>query len=359
MVSVSPIYRDSQQEAALVTQINQLRRDPAAYGSIVQAWAARSPQLNTAATQEILWYLRSARPVPPVQFTSGLSIVAQKRAQGLLDAVTPLSAQLQPYGKLSGRVGENSSNTGENPQDAIAQWLINAGDSRRQSRQNLLGASWRYGGVYVGTDGQYRVIFAENYADFSILEENKTAASDDAVLNALHQLRQNPQSYLPVLQAWRDRFIDTVQIQQPDGKVYCTKEGISAVEEAMQVLEKTPPLTTLNLSWGMTQGARDLVRYQRETGNMGSMGRDRTSPQDRLEQYGMWQNRWAESLCYGQPNAEAVIRDLLISDGKLERRDRDYLLHPQWQKVGIATGFHPSHTSVCALLFASNYRELR
>ncbi|MFP4006968.1 MAG: hypothetical protein ACLFV6_03035, partial [Spirulinaceae cyanobacterium] len=219
--------------------------------------------------------------------------------------------------------------------------------------------SWQYGGVYGGTDGQYRVIFAEDYADFSMLEENKMAASDDAVLNALNQLRQNPQSYLPVLQGWRDRFLDTVQIQQPDGKVYCTQEGVSAVEEAMQVLEKTPSLTALELSWGMTQAARDLVRYQRETGNMGAIGRDRTSPQDRLEQYGRWQNRWAESLCYGQPNAEAVIRNLLINDGQLERRDRDYLLNPQWQKVGIATGFHPSHTSVCALLFAQDYRELR
>jgi len=359
MVTASPIYRDSQQEAVLIAEINQLRGDPVAYSSMVAAWAARSPDINTAATQEILWYLRSARPVPPLQIAPGLTIVAHKRAQSGLEAAVPLSRQLQPYGKLSGRVGENSSSEAANPQEAIAQWLINAGDPRRQSRQNLLTATWGYGGVYVGTDGQYRVIFAEDYADFSVLENEQAAASDRAVFKALNQLRQNPPSYLPILQEWRDRFLDTVQIQQPDGNIYCTQEGIDAVTEAMQVLENTPPLTALELSWGMTQAARDLVRYQGETGNRGAIGRDRTSPQDRLEQYGIWQGRWAESLCYGQPNAQGVICDLLISDGKLERRDRDYLLNPQWQKIGIATGSHPLQTSVCALLFTQSYRESR
>lgn len=352
-----PISAESSIKSPLIAEINNLRRNPAAYASIISAWAARSPQINAAATQEILWYLQSARPVQPLEVASGLTIIAQIRAQSPQRQFESLTAQLQPYGKFSGALGENSSDSATHPQEAIAQWLISAVDPRRQSRQNLLNPRWRCMGVYGEAKTPYRVVFAQEYADFADSEASAWAASDETALQALNQLRENPQSYLPVLQAWRDRFLDSARVEQLDGKIYCTKEGVDAVTEAMAVLEKTPSLPLLEPSWGMTQAGRDLVRYQQETGETGSTGRDRSSPQDRLERYGMWQERWAESLCYGQPNAQAVIRDLLISDGKLERRDREYLLNPQWQKVGIATGFHPTQITICTLLFARDYRE--
>ncbi|MEC4803282.1 MAG: CAP domain-containing protein [Jaaginema sp. PMC 1079.18] len=358
METVHLLRQDTEREQISIAEINRLRRDPASYIPVIKAYLQRSPAVDTGAAQEIIWYLASATPVSFLTRASGLTIIAQKRAQKSNRDSTTLSQELQPYGKLSGAIAEVYSSNTSDLQMAIAAWLVGTGESRRQSRSYLLNPLWQSVGVYGGEDGQYHFIFAENYLDYPDLSENKLVAGDEMFLQAVNQLRLEPQSYIPILQTWRDRFVDTVRVAQLDNTITLTKEGIDAVNEAIAVLQTTPPVEPLSLSWGMTQAARDLVREQSQTGEFGAVGSDRRSPQERLEQYGCWQGRWVQSLCYGQSSPEAVLKELLIGDGRPQRRDRDYLLNPQFSQGGIATGFHPLYQSMSVLLLANHYYEL-
>jgi uncharacterized protein YkwD len=355
MPTETTIARDLQREQAFIAEINHLRRNPTAYVPIVEAYAQRSPAIDLAATREIVWFLQSATPVESLTATPGLTRVAQLR--GAAASLNPLSHDLKRYGKVSGTVVENYADNCLSCQEAIAQWLISQRDRRRQSRRNLLEARWRNIGTYSGENGQYWAILTESYLDFAEAANHETSVLDRAIFSAVNQLRTAPQSYIPVLQAWRSQFIDQVRVKREDDSIYCSKEGIHAVDEAIAVLAQTEPLAALSLSEGMSHAARDLVREQSQTGEVGSIGRDRHGPSDRLARYGTWQDRWAESLSYGQPSARDVIRDLLINDGNRDRRDRAYLLDPQFQVVGIAGGYHPRYDSMAAILFAAGYRD--
>lgn len=126
------------------------------------------------------------------------------------------------------------------------------------------------------------------------------------VIEEMNKVRTQPRSYLPLLDNWKQRFSGN-QVKLSQQVFLRTIEGVNAVDEAIDFLQSTRPLSPLKLSLGMSQAARDHVRDQGETGNIGHIGGDNSTPFIRLNRYGRWQLTAGENITYGVARADDII----------------------------------------------------
>lgn len=349
-------------DQAVIDEINIVRTTPAAYVPLLEAWLDRfvdyktlelpsgeriATQEGQAVVREILWFLQSARPRKPVILSEKMSEVAQQ----LLDG-------------LETEIAANISREASSPQDAILQFLIDDGRTRRDRRRNILNPDFKMAGVAGALQGsqEFAIAFSPEAMTFrkpvaqSVSPEELDALAQ-SLLVEINRVRTNPKSYIPILEAWRRRFVDDATLVLPSGRRDRTIEGISAVNGAINILNLLAPVQALTLSPGMSQSVREQVTDLGTTGEMGHQGSDESGVGDRLERYGTWQGRWAENLSDGKQTAEAIVAEWLIDDGVESRRDRNNLLDPEFQKAGVSCAPHSRYDSICAIVFASQYEE--
>ncbi len=73
---------------------------------------------------------------------------------------------------------------------------------------------------------------------------------------------------------------------------------------------------------------------------------------DRIERYGEWEVTIAENIDFGGETAEAVVSDLVIDDGNMNRGHRKNMFNPELKVVGIATGSHAEYKHLAVCVFA-------
>ncbi len=174
----------------------------------------------------------------------------------------------------------------------------------------------------------------------------------------MNRARANPPAYRQVLLAWRGKFSGK-KVRLSDRAFLQTQEGTPAVDEAMKFLQTTRPVATLGLSKGLTLAARDHVRDQGSSGATGHNGRDRSTPFQRMERYGRWQQIAGENIAYGPSTAQAVVRDLIIDDGVADRGHRTNIFQPKFRLTGVACGYHQQYRVMCTIEYAGGYRDRR
>lgn len=81
------------------------------------------------------------------------------------------------------------------------------------------------------------------------------------VIEEMNKVRTKPKSYLTLLNNWRQRF-SANQVKLSQQVFLRTIEGVNAVDEAIDFLQSTRPLSPFKLSLGMSKAARDHVRDQ-------------------------------------------------------------------------------------------------
>ncbi|QQD18985.1 CAP domain-containing protein [Spongiibacter nanhainus] len=136
-----------------------------------------------------------------------------------------------------------------------------------------------------------------------------------------------------------------------------TKEGVSALREAIKDLSAAPPVGLLMPSKGLAMAARDHARDKARHGGMShtdSRGRELDT---RVEQYGYWYKRIAENISYGRDAAVDNIVGLLIDDGVPSRGHRKSLITADFKKVGVAMAGHPRFGHVCVINLAAGFEE--
>jgi len=387
MTESSASTRNADLGQTIVDEINAVRTNPAGYIPRLQAWLDRFVSYKTiqlpsgerietkegqAVVREILWFLQSARPRAAIALSEKMSGVAQQlfdRTEGGDNSV---------MADIAVTLNRDFSS----PQDIILQFLIDDGRTRRDRRRNILNPDFKIVGVAGDLEGQpgFAIAFAAEEmaiaepvvrpAPLKLLDSEPATSpgspegSDfdpnavaQSLLLEINRVRANPKSYIPILEAWRQRFVDDATLVLPSGRRYRTREGISAVNGAINILNLLAPVPPLTLSSGMSQSVRDRVTDSGATGETGHQGSDESGASDRLERYGTWQGRWAENLSYGKQTAEAIVTEWLIDDGIEDRRDRNNLLDPAFQKAGVSCASHSRYDSTCAIVFASQYEE--
>ena len=189
---------------------------------------------------------------------------------------------------------------------------------------------------------------------FILLSLLAHAAIEDDILSAVNQLRQSPQSFIPLLQSWKGKF-EGKRVPIGPRKYLVTDEGTPAIDECIRYLRKARPVPRLAASPLLARAARDHVESQ---GKSGAIGHE--SPSDRIEKYGRVSGLSGENIAYGryvEDSGRGVVLALAVDDGVPDRGHRDNLMNPRFREVGIACGSHPKFGRMCVMDFATTVKK--
>jgi uncharacterized protein YkwD len=185
---------------------------------------------------------------------------------------------------------------------------------------------------------------------------NYLSPLENAVIYEINMARANPRSYATFLEEWKWYF-DGRLLKIPGERIILTKEGATAVNEAMNVVRSMNPVPRLSPSKGMSLGAKDHVKDQGSSGSIGHRGRDGSQAWDRVNRYGTWEKSIAENISYSSDKARNIVIGLIIDDGVPGRGHRKNIFNPDFRVIGVACGHHRTYGTVCVITFAGGYKE--
>ena len=192
------------------------------------------------------------------------------------------------------------------------------------------------------------------------LAEPSTASpipNEADILEELNAARTNPKAYARHLEDMR-KYFDGSKYRRPGETTLVTKEGVSAVDEAIAFLRSVSPVKPLSLSRGMSKAAADHAKDQSRSGKTGHDGREGSQPWDRVNRYGTWSGKIGENVGYGgDRTARESVISLIVDDGVASRGHRTNIFNLDYHVVGIACGTHPKWRTVCVSDFAQTYQE--
>jgi uncharacterized protein YkwD len=195
-----------------------------------------------------------------------------------------------------------------------------------------------------------------------LTQSNKTSevtylsSLEKAVVNEMNLARTSPKEYLSLLEQFK-KYYDGKLLKLPGETPILTKEGTSAVVEAIRSLGSQKPVSPLSPSKGMTLGAKDHIRDLRTSGASQHKGSDGSETWDRVNRYGTWQKIIGENISFGHNKARNIVMTLMIDDGVPNRGHRKNIFNPDFRLVGVACGDHPAYRTICVITFAGGYRE--
>jgi len=176
------------------------------------------------------------------------------------------------------------------------------------------------------------------------------------VLKETNLARTAPRFYASHLEEMR-KYFHGKELRRPGKLPVLTKEGVSALTEAIRFMEKATPVPKLRLSGGMSRGARDHIDVQGSTGSVGDGSAGGSRPHERIGLYESWEKIVGENIAYGYEHARDAILSFIIDDGVPKRGHRQNILNPNFHVVGLACGPHPVYRTICVIIFAGGYFE--
>lgn len=205
------------------------------------------------------------------------------------------------------------------------------------------------------------VLFAWSLPEGSCLagdEGSGTGMSplESGIFSEMNLARSDPEKYGSYIKDLRNKYRGNfIQFQRMKIK---TREGIAAVDEAIEYLDSQKPAPALKMSKGLTLGAADQVRMQGPTGRTGHDGPDGSDPGDRVNRHGRWKGMMGENIYYGRGmNARQIVMGFIIDDGVPDRGHRNTIFNPQFRLAGVACGRHKIFKTMCVITFAADYQE--
>lgn len=172
------------------------------------------------------------------------------------------------------------------------------------------------------------------------------------VLEQINHARQNPREYAEELRDYRRYFEGDVVFAPGDPNGVYTREGVSAVDEAIDFLERQAPLRPLGHGDLLALAAQDHAEDQGDAGATGHRSRDGAGPGDRVKRRG-GDVYVGESISYGMADADAVVRQLIVDDGVPGRGHRALLFQNDFRFAGVGCGTHRRYGHLCVVDLAA------
>ena len=179
---------------------------------------------------------------------------------------------------------------------------------------------------------------------------------EQAVVAEINRARTNPQAYAEWLKAQRSNYNGTI-LSLPGEAQLQTREGVTALDDAIAFLQNTEPVAPLILSPGMSYAAHDQAIDLGNSSNLGAVGNGDSSTSQRLNRYGTWSGRASELNSYGRNTAAAIVMQLILNDGNVNRPFRAEIFNSDYQFTGVACELNATQRSLCIINYAVNYTE--
>ncbi len=173
------------------------------------------------------------------------------------------------------------------------------------------------------------------------------------VINQVNRVRTNPQAYAAYLENFRPYYSSDNMFRAPGRRMLRTREGVTALEEAIRTLRRSSAQAPITVSDLLAGAGRELINAQQQSGQIGHG----SSPMDRMQHYGSWENMAGENVAYGAPTAEQVVYNLVVDDGERSRGHLKNILQPGFRVAGVSKGSHPIYGTICVIDFASDFRR--
>jgi uncharacterized protein YkwD len=184
---------DSASGAAVIREMNLARQNPALYATFLQELRNRMngnvlvlsgrtrirTKEGTAAVDEAIHFLQTARPVQPLMVSRGMSRAAadhcaEQASGGFGHEGRDRSHswdRIARYGNFSGSCGENISYGKSSARDVVLALIIDDGLPARKHRKNIFSSSFNYAGAAFGRHARFGTMcsmdFAGGYAERS------------------------------------------------------------------------------------------------------------------------------------------------------------------------------------------------
>ncbi len=176
------------------------------------------------------------------------------------------------------------------------------------------------------------------------------------VLREINRLRANPREYAAYLESLRPSYRPNgLRETTPGGMLIRTREGVSALNEAIRSLRGVGSLPPISYCDGLASAARDHALEQSRSGQTGHAGLSGSSPFNRMERYGSWLDAAGENIAYGALTARDIVANLVIDDGVPGRGHRVSLLKSTFGVAGVGISEHPRYRMVCVIDLAGGF----
>ena len=167
--------------SAVVREMNLARQNPAAYAGYLEETRGNfngryfvlpgKTRIYThegvAALDEAIHFLRSAQPLQPLAFSSGMSRGAAdhcaSQAGGAIGHGNPAS-RMNRYGRWAATWGENISYGKTCARDVVIALIIDDGLPARRHRANIFAAKFNYAGAAYGPHARYGSVCSIDFA---------------------------------------------------------------------------------------------------------------------------------------------------------------------------------------------------
>jgi hypothetical protein len=182
----------------------------------------------------------------------------------------------------------------------------------------------------------------------NVLKSKKTKKlAQSAILAEINRVRTNPSAYAARLAKLKRTG------RLPNGMLVAPEEGWRAVQEAINVLKRTRPLSRLAPSATLTESARAHVADLGPLGRTGHTSSNGENVFRRIKRFTPRANAMGENIFSGRLNAEEIVIMWIVDDGIYDRSHRDIVLSRWYESAGTACGPHARYGQMCVADFAS------
>lgn len=172
-----------------------------------------------------------------------------------------------------------------------------------------------------------------------------------AVLDEINYARTQPRDYAEMLRHYRESYDGNVVDDPDEAGIHTTQEGVRAVDEAIDFMERQQPLPPLYDARLLSQAAGDHAAEQGRRGDTGHISANGLTPGQRVARRGGG-IYVAETIAYGFATPVAVVRQLIVDDGVAGRGHRSIIFTPTLHYAGAACGPHPVYSAMCVIDFS-------